>query len=192
MENNNDNKPTIENNLLDVRKAFNSKELIENITNTIKAGTIPALEGMVILKRMAKVSEEVMKDEEIKKMAMTELEKYSGELKGGKKSVDLYSSSMSISAVHTFYDFTQCGHEVLDQLYKIKAHCDEMIKQIEEEVKTIPSVETKSQLEFGIEHTGRDITFQKIPTLTWEDYGVIGNVQPPRKVQKIGIRFNKI
>lgn len=187
-----ENKEAAVNNLLDVRSKFSSKELIDNITSSITTGKIPALEGMVILKRMAKISEEVMKNDEIKKMAMSELEKYSAELKGSTKSVQLYSSSMSISPTYTFYDFSECGHHVLDQLYKIQDHVKEMIKQIEEEVKTIPSAESKSQLEFGIKHEGREITFSKMPTLTWEDYGVILNVKPARKVQTIGIRFNKV
>lgn len=180
------------NNLLDVRANFDCKSLIANIKENIIGGNISALEGAVVLKRMAKVSEEVLKDDTIKKMAMTELEKYAGELKGATKSVNLYSASMSISPTYTFYDFSQCGHEVLDQLYKIQEHCKEMIKQIEEEVKTIPSTENKTQLEFGIENTGREMVFSKMPSLQWEDYGVIGNVQPPRKVQTIGIRFNKV
>lgn len=186
------NEQVIQNNLLDVRGTFNSKELIENISNSIKNGTVPALEGMVILKRMSKVSEEVMKDDEIKRMAMTELEKYAGELKGSTKSVNLYSASMSISPTYTYYDFSQCGHEILDTLYKIQEHCKEMIKQIEEEVKTIPAPNEKVELEFGLKNEGRDITFASMPVLTWENYGVIGNVKAPRKIQTIGIRYNKV
>ena len=187
-----ENKELAANNLLDVRSKFNSKELIDNISESILTGKVPALEGYTILKRMAKVSEEVMKNDEIKKLAMGELEKYAGELKGATKSVQLYSASMSISPTYTFYDFSQCGHEVLDQLYKIQEHVKEMIKQIEDEVKTIPSEESKSQLEFGIKYEGREITFSKMPSLTWENYGVIATVKAPRKVQTIGIRFNKV
>jgi len=181
------------NNLLDVRANFDCKSLIANIKENILSGNISALEGAVVLKRMAKVSEEVLKDEDIKKMAMTELEKYAGELKGATKSVNLYSASMSISPTYTFYDFKECGHEVLDQLYKIQEHCKEMIKQIEDEVKTIPPPSNQVNIEeFGIKNDGRDMVFQQMPKLIWEDYGVIANVKPPRKVQTIGIRFNKV
>lgn len=181
------------NNLLDVRQAFSSKDLIENISTAIKTGKVPALEGYTILKRMSKISETVMEDEEIKKMAMTELEKYSGELKGATKSVQLYSASISISAVHTFYDFSQCGHEVLDQLNKIIEHCKEVKDQIEAEIKTIPQPSEKvGEMEFGIKQEGVEKIFAKMPVLSWEDYGGIAMVKPARKVQKIGIRFNKV
>jgi replicative DNA helicase len=181
------------NNLLDVRSKFNSKDLIDNITSEILTGNIPALEGMTILKRMSKISEEVMKNEDIKKMAMTELEKYSAELKGAKKSVELYSASMSISATYIFYKFDNCGHEVLNQLYKIQEHCKEIIKQIEEEVKTIPPLSDKVNIEeFGIKQDGRDMLFSQMPKLIWEEYGGMGNVKAPQKIQTIGIRYNKV
>jgi hypothetical protein len=133
-----------------------------------------------------------MKDDEIKKMAMTELEKYAGELKGSTKSVQLYSASMSISPTYTYYDFSQCGHEILDELYKIQEHCKEMIKQVEDELKTIPPASEKVELEFGLKQDGKDIVFAKMPVLQWTDYGVIGTVHAPRKIQTIGIRYNKV
>jgi len=31
-----------------------------------------------------------------------------------------------------------------------------------------------------------------MPRLVWEDYGVIGTVKPPKKVQTIGLKYMKI
>ena len=68
-----------------------------------------------------------------------------------------------------------------------------MIGQFEEEVKTIPPPSNQvTTEEFGIKQDGRDTLFSTMPKLVWEEYGGSGNVKAPQKIQKIGMRFNKV
>ena len=69
-------------NLLDVRSPINTKDIIQNIKDNIKEGKVNPLEAYSVLKRMAKVSKEVLEDEEIKNQASTEFDKYADEAKG--------------------------------------------------------------------------------------------------------------
>lgn len=180
--------------LLDVRQPVNTKDIIDGIINNIKSGKVDPLEAYTVVKRMSKVSEKVLEDEEIKKMADKEFDKYIGEIKGG-KSLQRFGASISRSAVHTYYDFTGCKHEELDEWYKILEQVKYRIGQLEEELKLlVPKDDYKAGVipGLGIENTSKSIVFERLPKLTMEDYGVVGQVEPPRKVQKIGLRYNKL
>lgn len=181
------------NQLLDVRQPVNTKDIIESIIDNVKEGKVNPLEAYSVLKRMAKVSETVLKDESIKEMANKEFDKYLGELKG-KKSVERYGAQICKTAVYTYYDFSECKHEVLDELYRIQEEVKEKIKNIEEELKLIPDHNEKAGVipGLGIPNTSVSKVFEKIPKLEWEDYGVIGSVERPRKVQTIGLKYMKL
>lgn len=185
-----ENKPT-SNNMLDVRQPFDSNLLITNIKSQILQGNINALEGWVIVKRMAKIGETVLEDSELKELAIKEFNKYTPEK--GKKSVTVFSANISHCAVHTAYDFKECGHEVLNELYNIQAQVKEVIAQIEEELKLIIPSETKQAQVFGVESHNVDKLFPKFPKLVWENNsGIVYSCEPPRKIQKMGLKFNKV
>lgn len=188
-----DNKPTV-NNLLDVRQAFNSKEVIENIKNNIINGTVNPLEGFTVLKRMAKVAEEVLKDDDIKRMASDEFDKYSAEAKG--KSILLHSAQICKMATYTYYDFKDCKHEILDALYEIQEIVKHQIKVVEDELKLLVPKDDGFKAGaipgLGIENTAKSVVFERFPKLIWEDYGVVGQVEQPRKVQTIGLKYMKL
>lgn len=185
-----ENKPVVTTNLLDVRQPFEAKELIANIKEAILGGTIPPLEGYTVLKRMAKISEEVLKDKDIKELAEKEWDKYAAS--GKVKSIDLFSAKICKTATYTFYDFKECQHEVLDALYDIQLQVNEAIKQLEAELKLLIPSETQQSALFGIDNNNKEMVFPTMPTLTWNDYGVIGTVKPPKKIQTIGLKYMKI
>lgn len=180
--------------LLDVRQPVSTKDVISNIIDNVKNGHVNPLEAFTILKRMAKVSEEVLEDEDIKRMARTEFSKYTPEKKGT-KSIVVFGASISESATYTWYDFKDCKHDVLDALYEIQEIVKNQIKNIEDELKLlIPKDDYKagSIPGFGIQSTATSKVFQHLPKLVWEEYGVIGDVEPPKKIQTIGLRYNKL
>jgi hypothetical protein len=179
--------------LLDVRQPVNTRDIIENIKSQVKEGRVNPLEAFTVLKRMHKVSEEVLKDQAIKEMSNNEFDKYIGELKG-KKSLERYGAQICKTATYTFYDFSECKHEVLDELYRIQEEVKEKIKNIEEELKLIPDYSEKSGAipGLGIPNTSVSKVFEQIPKLVWEDYGIIGQVERPRKVQTIGLKYMKL
>lgn len=181
--------------LLDVRQPVNTKDVIQSIKDNINSGEVNPLEAYSVLKRMAKVSEEVLKDETIKEMANKEFDKYLGEAKSGKKSVDVYGAQICKTATYTWYDFKECKHEVLDALYAIQEEVKQKIAVFEAELKLmIPpdSYKPGAIPGLGIANTSKSVVFEYMPRLEWEQYGNIGQVEPPRKVQSIGLKYMKL
>ena len=86
-------------NLIDNTTLINAKEFIEIIKQEIKSGNVNPLQGLTVIKRMAKIAEEVSKDEEIKESASKELDKH---LAGNTKSIQLYGATICKAATYTF------------------------------------------------------------------------------------------
>lgn len=175
--------------LVKVTTAFDSKNFIETIKSVIKEGNADPLAVYTVLKRMAKVAEEIFDDKEISTIVLNEADKY---LSGSQKSFKLYSATICKMAVHTWYDFSACGHPVLDELYKIKKEVEIRIKALEEELKLLIPKETKGQIGFGILPDTKQIVVDKIPFLKWEETDDQVVVQAPKKIQKEGLKFMKI
>jgi hypothetical protein len=194
MENGNTIPESSATQLLDVRQPVDTKDIINGILDNIKSGNVNALEAFTVVKRMKKVSEAVLEDKVIKEMADKEFDKYQGEIKGG-KSLQRYGASISRSAVHTYYDFSGCNHDELNAWYEIVKAAEQRIKQIEEELKLlVPKDDYKPGTipGLGIQNTSKQVVFEKLPKLTMEDYVEVGQVEAPRKVQQIGLRYNKL
>lgn len=176
------------NELMSLSQSFDSKQYIRDITFAIKNGEISALGGYTVLKRFQKIAEEVFKDKEIKDLALAEAEKY---LVGNNKSVELWSAKITKAATYTYYDFSECNHPVLDELYKIKKEVEESIKSIEEELKLLIKPEGK-QTELGIGLDTKQIIVEKMPFLQWIENEDQVTVQAPKKIQQIGLKYMKI
>lgn len=192
-ENVNNTVPNV-NNLLDVRQPVTTKDIIANIVNNVKEGNVNPLEAYTVLKRMAKVSEEVLKDEDIKALAVREFDKYTPEKKGT-KTVNVFGAGITYSPTYTWYDFKGCKHEVLDALYEIQEQVKHQIGLIEAELKLlIPKDDYKAGVVpgLGIENTTKSVVFERLPSLVWEDYGIIGQIEPPKKVQNMGLKYMKL
>lgn len=176
-------------NFLDVRQPFKVQEVIDNVKSNILEGNVNPLEAFTVLKRMAKISEEVIKDANVKRMAEEEIDKY---VNTKQKSVQLFSATITKCPTYTWHDYSECGHDVLNKLMEIQKEVALSIKAIEEELKLMVVSEQKQAALFGLENTNKDIIFAKIPSLVWDDYGIVGSVAPPRKIQTIGLKYMKI
>lgn len=152
--------------------------IVDNIKYNIKEGHTDTIEMMLSLKKLEKISDLVKEDKEIKEIF---LENTMKRLDGG-KSVDMYGANISVRAVHTFYDFSECGDSVLNAMYKIQADLKEMIKQRETEIKAMfPSNPSK----LGI--PTRNIIQSGVPELTISDDEFEEVITPPIKKQKDGV-----
>lgn len=169
--------------------SLNSEDYIANIKLSLKEGYIDPIKAAVVLKRMAKIAEEVNKDEEIKSIILNAFDKH---LTGSRKSVEIYNANIVKAATYTFYDFKGCGDDVLDELYKIEKEVKMWIKAHEEELKKFILDEKKQSSAFGVESSAKEMTFENIPKLVWEGYGVVKQVEPPKKIQKMGLKFMKV
>lgn len=184
------------NSLVSVTQEFNSKGFIAGFLKVVKDGNVQPLAAYTVAKRMSKVGEELLKDEEFKRLANDEFDKYAGELKGA-KSLNLYSSRILKTATYTYYDFKGCGHEVLDKLYEIQEAVKAHIAQIETEIKASfpkePELKPLGQTSFGIPSTDEKVMFfEHMPTFGYENYGLQGSVKRPKKIQTIGLKYMKI
>lgn len=166
---------------------FDSKSFVEQIKKNVLSGNIDPLAAFTVIKRMNKVSEEILKDNEIKTLAENEADKY---LVGSAKKFDFYGANISKRTTYTWYDFSECGHPVLEQLYQIQKEVKESIKLLEDELKLLIKPEGKMTL--GIENTDKQIVVNKIPFLKWEDTDDQVTVKAPQKISQIGLFFNKI
>jgi hypothetical protein len=180
----------VTNDLIDSGRFINAEHYINSIKLAIKEGHVDALKAYTVIKRMAKIADEVKDDAYVKECAMTVLERH---LSGNQKSVSLYGAKIIKAATYTYYDFSGCGHDVLDELYHIKKTVDMHIKAFEDELKkTIPPESKQVSVEFGIESTTTKFELREFPKLTWEGYGVVKDVHFPKKIQKMGMKFMQI
>ena len=174
----------------DLRSNYRPTEVAQKIRTAILEGHVDAAKVGVFLKRFAKVAEILKEDKVVNSIITEETQKH---LVGNKGTV--FGASISYTSTYTAYDFKECGHTELDTLYEIRDEINERIKDLEEELKLlVPKDDYKAGAipGLGIENTSKSIVFERLPKLIMEDYGVVGQVEPPRKVQKIGLRYNKL
>lgn len=167
---------------------FDAKAYINHIKSNIIEGNVNPLSAFTIVKRMAKVSEEILQDSEIKKLANDEADKH---LAGNQKTFTLHGATISKAATYTWYNFNECGHPVLDQLKVIEKEVKERIKLLEDELKLLIIPESK-QHTLGVGMDTKTIVIDKIPVITWIDTEDQVIVQAPIKHQTIGLKYNKI
>lgn len=190
MEQNEQTAIQVTNDLIDSGKFLNAEIYINNIKLAIKEGHVDPLKAYTVIKRMAKIADEVKDDIEVKAAALNQLEL---RLTGNQKSVELYGAKICKAATYTFYDFSGCEHDVLNELYFIKKQVEMHIKSIEDDLKKmIPSETNQAKVEFGIENTAQQIELKEFPKFTWEGYGVVKDVKYPKKIQKMGMKFLQI
>lgn len=178
------------NEILDIRQELLTKDIIQDCADKILNGEVDAARAGVIIKRMAKISEEILKIKKVKEAIYKETKKY---IEGGQKNI--FGASISIAATYTTYDFKECGHIVLNELYNIQEQIKEAIKSIEDELKLmIPTKDTMINVEgkFGIKDTSKDIVIKHIPELIWRENDDVINVKPPVKIQSIGLKYNRV
>lgn len=179
---------------LDIRNPiFDCKDAINEITEGIKEGRIDPLKAAVILKRMEKISEEVKKNPVVKELIKREADKY---ISGSIKSFEYFGAKISVMATYTWYDFKDCGHEELTKLKEIQEQVDARIKIIEAELKLLIPKENSGmkfgQIDFGISATKKGVLVERVPRLEWDEVNEICYVEPPRKIQDIGLKFMKV
>ncbi len=179
------------NEILDIRQNDKlTKDIIQDTSDKILNGEVNAAHAGVVIKRMAKIAEEILKNKAVKDAIYKETEKY---IQGGEKNI--FGASISISPTYTFYDFKDCGHVQLNELYSIQEQVKECIKNIEDELKLM--VSTKSTLIntdgiLGIKDTSKEVVINGMPYFEFKSCDDIVRVQAPIKVQSIGLKYNRV
>lgn len=173
------------NELMNISQSFDSKQYIRDISSSIKNGEVNALAAYTVLKRMAKIAEELFKDKEVKQLALDEFDKHPG------KSLEAWSAKIIKAATYTYYDFKECNHPQLDELYKIQKQVENDIKNLEEELKLLIVPET-SQIGLGIASDSKDIVIKQMPNYGYIEHEDQITVHAPKKIQQMGLKFMKV
>lgn len=165
-----------------------------NIVN----GIVDAAQAGTALKKLAKFSEELLKDPMVKMCIMDATEKY---FQGNAKKVTVFGADITKAAVYTSYDWKTAGHPVWNALDEIEKTIKACKSEIEEELKLMAkSAESNKsihqsraeQLDLGISPTGKSINIEGIPKLVWEPSGEVVTIEPPQKIQQFGLKYSNL
>jgi len=170
---------------------ISTKDTIESIKDKILSGEIDEAKAGVILKRMTKISEEVLKDKDVKKAIEEECMRHIN----NQKSAEYFGAKFSQAAVHTYYKFEECNDPLWDALDLAEKQIKAAKKDRETFLKTlIPTKDTiqQTKLGFGVKNTSKQEIIESIPVVEWKEDGEIATIKPPIKGQKMGIKYMKI
>ena len=175
--------------VLDLTRQIDVREFKEVVKHNILEGEIDIVSAAVVLKRMSKASDELLKDKEVKEAIEEAFTPY---LEDGKKA-EVHGASVSRSAVYTFYDFSVCGHPEYDALAQIAEGVKTRMKEIEEQLKALIKPDNAGTVPgLGIPSSGADVIIQGVPEINYVESGEVVHLEPPKKIQKMGLKFNKV
>jgi hypothetical protein len=178
------------------------------IIYAIEEGLIDAVKAGIILKRFEKIQKVVFDNKDAKKIIQNKTEEFMVN-----NVANTFGAVISLTSVHTSYDFKTSNHLELNELYAIQEYVQRRIGEIEEELKELHN-ETKSNRDslpsldmlnkFKFDAGGKEIHIKALPKLVFEDIEqvdestgevVIGQtivVTPPKKFQKQGLKYNNL
>lgn len=166
---------------------ISTKEVIETMKLAVTEGEVDPVKTGVILKKMAKISEEVLKDEKVKDIITNETKKY---IEGGDKVV--FGATVNHQAVYTFYNFEHCGDPLWNKLDEIEKQVKAAKKDREDYLKTLIPKDTGKTPGFGIKKDTVSIIIEELPKIVVESSGEVIEIKPPIKAQKMGIKYSKL
>lgn len=161
------------------------KEGVKAVKDLVRAGVVDNAYIAVSFKKISDIYDEVRKDKDIKEILENSLRPYAED----KANPVLLGYILSERATRTWYDFSECGHPVYDELCKLEEQIKEMKKQLEEQLKAL--IPKTTQYSFGIPNTNQSINIESIPVLNWEPSGEVAELKAPLKRQTTGIVFTK-
>lgn len=173
-------------------KPINIKEFVENARVAVVEGYVNPLDVHIVFKRMQKVSEEFFKLNDVKECVTLAAEKG---ISDKVKSFERFGAKISVAATYTFYDFSECKHYGLDKAYEALDQLKEYIKVKEDELKQVlkeseAGYSKPGKIDFtkGVGSGKKGLEIGHVPNLTFEETDDIVNVNPPKKIQKRGVK----
>lgn len=157
---------------------LNHVEVAENLKSQIREGHINPIQAYIALRRIEAMTKLTISseggDKEMKEFFKEEVAKA---LDGG-KSVDMFGANLSIRPTGTSYDYSECGDDYLNKLYRIEKEIKEAIKQRETEIKTMLPPDTNK---LGIQ--SRTVVQEVMPSFEWVESGHDNTITAPIKRQ---------
>ena len=141
-----------------------------------------------MLKKFAKVAETVKKDKELQEIIETQTKVHR---EGTAKSFSLYGAKITVANTG-FWDYTNTQDPLLEKMEEIAVILKEQIKLRKEQVQAQTLAwESKNSpqniVEFGLKPF--NLTWDELPTLTWEEAAGEVATNPPVKRSKETLRY---
>lgn len=130
------------------------KSFVDNVMDALRNEQVDPLKIHLQIKAMEEIINSFTVTDEKKNKLFTQAIDYrkmlldAAELHG--KKFQLHNAEFSIKEVGTKYDFSQCGHTELVELFAQQSALDKKIKDIQDMLKTLPS----AGIEMIMESTG--------------------------------------
>lgn len=152
----------------------------KQIATNIKEGTVEPLSVLLFLKRFEALGKTINADEEIKEAYVNSANKYIVE----GKSFDLYGAKLTVAAVSTTYDFTNCNDPVWTALNDIQTRVKVLLKEREDFLKA--AFPEKAGSLFGV--SAPVVVVDKVLALQEVEVGDKFALNKPVKIQKTGVK----
>ena len=102
----------------------------EQVIKQLKEGEADPVYVSIVLKKFAKIQEEVFKDKDIKDMTIAEVSKF---FEKNKKTAELYGAKITVAS-GGYWDYSTTNDPYLDALKDIQKEVKELIKARETEI----------------------------------------------------------
>ena len=156
---------------------LNHEEVSNTIINSILEGEVDPLQVHMFLKRIEKITELVKTNKDVKE-AVTK----AASLHSPDKAFDFMGASLKVGAVHTAYDFSECGDLLWNNLNEMVTKFTAMKKAREEQLK----VAFPENIGFGFKPPRMIIDhLYHVETV---DCGEEVVLNQPKKIQQMGVK----
>ena len=156
---------------------LNHEEVSKTIINSILEGEVDPLQVHMFLKRIEKIAELVKTNKDVKEAVTKAASSHSSD-----KAFDFMGASLKVGAVHTAYDFSECGDLLWNNLNEMVIKFTALKKAREEQLK----VAFPENIGFGFKPPRMIIDhLYHVETV---DCGEEVVLNQPKKIQQMGVK----
>ena len=156
---------------------LNHEEVSNTIITSILEGEVDPLQVHMFLKRIEKIAELVKTNKDVKEAVTKAASSHSSD-----KAFDFMGASLKVGAVHTAYDFSECGDLLWNNLNEMVTKFTAMKKAREEQLK----VAFPENIGFGFKPPRMIIDhLYHVETV---DCGEEVVLNQPKKIQQMGVK----
>ena len=156
---------------------LNHEEVSKTIINSILEGEVDPLQVHMFLKRIEKIAELVKTNKDVKEAVTKAASSHSSD-----KAFDFMGASLKVGAVHTAYDFSECGDLLWNNLNEMVTKFTALKKAREEQLK----VAFPENIGFGFKPPRMIIDhLYHVETV---DCGEEVVLNQPKKIQQMGVK----
>ena len=156
---------------------LNHEEVSKTIINSILEGEVDPLQVHMFLKRIEKIAELVKTNKDVKEAVTKAASAHSPD-----KAFDFMGASLKVGAVHTAYDFSECGDLLWNNLNEMVTKFTALKKAREEQLK----VAFPENISFGF--SPPRMIIDHLYHIETVDCGEEVVLRQPKKIQQMGVK----